>query len=46
MDWHAEYWQSVVSLCQGLDATLREGTAAYAEKQAYIVQAMARNFSQ
>ena len=46
MDWHAQYWQSLVSKRQVLDATLREGTAAYAEKQAYVAQAMARNFSQ
>ena len=46
MDWRAQYWQSLVSKRQVLDATLREGTAAYAEKQAYVAQAMARNFSQ
>lgn len=46
MDWCAEYWCGLVSLRKDLDTTVQEGTAAYAEKQAYIVRAMARNFSQ
>jgi hypothetical protein len=46
MDWRAQYWRSLVSSCQVSDTTLQEGTAAYAEKQAYIVQEMALKFSQ
>ena len=46
MDWRAQYWQSLASSRPGLDDTLQEGTVAYAEKQAYIAQAMARKFSQ
>lgn len=46
MDWHAEYWCGLVSSHEDLDTTVQEGMAAYAEKQAYIAQAMACNFSQ
>ena len=46
MDWRAHHWRSLISKRQVSDATLREGIAAYAEKQAYIEEAMARNFSQ
>jgi hypothetical protein len=46
MDWRAQYWRSLVSKRQVSDATLREGMVAYAEKQAYIAQGMAHNFSQ
>jgi hypothetical protein len=46
MDWRAQYWQSLTLKRQVPDATLREGVAAYAEKQAYISQAMGRKFSQ
>jgi hypothetical protein len=46
MDWRTQYWQSLVSKGQVSDPTVQEGMGAYVEKQAYIAQAMARNFSQ
>jgi hypothetical protein len=46
MDWRAQYWQTLTSKRQGLDAVLQEGMAAYAEKQAYIARTMALTFSQ
>jgi hypothetical protein len=45
MDWRSHYWHSLVSKCDMLDATVREGIAAYAGKQAYIAQMMAHRFS-
>ena len=45
LDWRSHYWRSLVSKCAVLHATVREGIAAYAEKQAYIAQMMARRFS-
>ena len=46
MDWCAEHWRTLASKGQFSEPTVQEGTTAYAEKQACIVQAMARNFSQ
>ena len=46
MDWRAEHWRTLASKGQFSEPTVQEGTTAYAEKQACIVQAMARNFSQ
>jgi len=46
MDWRSHYWRSLVSKREVLDATVNEGIAAYAEKQAYIAQMMAHRFSQ
>jgi hypothetical protein len=46
MDWHVQYWQSLISKRQVFDATLQEGTTAYAEKHVYVARAMAWNFSQ
>jgi hypothetical protein len=45
MDWRAHHWRSLISKRQVPDSALREGVAAYAEKQAYIAHGMARNFS-
>jgi hypothetical protein len=45
MDWHSHYWHSLVSKREVLDATVREGIAAYADKQAYIAQMTAHRFS-
>ena len=45
MDWRSHYWQSLVSKREGLDATVRDGIAAYAEKQAYIAQMIAQRCS-
>jgi hypothetical protein len=45
MDWRSHHWQSLVSKREVLDTTVREGIAAYAEKQAYIAQMMAHRFS-
>ncbi len=46
MDWHSHYWQSLVFKREVLDAMVREGIAAYAEKQVYITQMMAHHFSE
>ena len=45
MDWRSHHWKSLVSEHKVLDATVREGIAAYAEKQANIAQMMAHRFS-
>ena len=45
MDWRSHHWQSLVSKREVLDATVREGIAAYAEKQAYVAKMMAHRFS-
>jgi len=45
MDWHSLHWQSLVSKHEVLDATVKEGIVAYAEKQVYIAQIMAHHFS-
>jgi hypothetical protein len=45
MDWRSHHWQSLVSKREVSDATVREGLAAYAEKQAYIAQTMAHRLS-
>ena len=45
MDWRSRHWESLVSKRDMLDATVREGIAAYAEKQVYIAQTMAHHFS-
>lgn len=36
MDWHSHYWQSLVFKHEVLDAMVREGLKAYAEKRAYV----------
>jgi len=45
MVWRAHYWKSLVSKREVVDATIREGIAAYAEKQAYIAQTMGKRFA-
>ena len=45
LDWRSHYWRSLVSKREVSHATVREGIAAYAEKQAYIAQMMAHRFS-
>jgi hypothetical protein len=45
MDWRSHYWLSLASKREVSDATVREGIAAYAEKQAYIAQMTAHRFS-
>jgi hypothetical protein len=45
MEWCAHYWKSLVSKQEVADAMVREGIAAYAEKQAYIAQAMGKHFA-
>ena len=45
MDWHSHHWESLVSKCEVLDVTVREGIATYAEKQGYIAKRMAHHFS-
>jgi len=45
LDWRSHYWRSLVSKREVSHATVREGIAAYAEKQACIAQMMAHRFS-
>lgn len=45
MDWRSRYWQSLVFKREVLDATVTEGIAAYAKKQADIAEMMAHRFS-
>jgi hypothetical protein len=45
MDWRSLHWRSLVSKREVLDAAVKEGIVAYAEKQAYIAQMMAHHFS-
>ncbi len=46
MDWRSHHWQSLVFKRKVLDAMVREGIAAYTEKQVYITQMMAHHFSE